>query len=106
MTTNQQLSTFAITSQKKPHHPSDNKTCMVLMIAFIFSIPYAAALNAALLEENNLKVSLAWIGKAFAVIWIGYDLSKLKEKTKFHVIFTIAAKAIPAILALIGLKFS
>ncbi|WP_426770999.1 hypothetical protein [Enterobacter cloacae complex sp. 379K3] len=50
------------------------------MIAFIFSIPYAAALNAALLEENNLKVSLAWIGIAFAVIWIGYDLSKLKRK--------------------------
>lgn len=87
------------------HHPSDNKMCLEIILLFLFGIPYAAALNAAILNKNDLKLSLAYVGLALAVIWIGYDLSKLNKKTKYHIFFTISAKAIPAILALLAVIY-
>ncbi|WP_143813126.1 hypothetical protein [Pantoea vagans] len=87
------------------HHPSDNKMCLEIILAFLFGIPYAAALNAAILNKSDLKLSLACVGVALAVVWIGYDLLKLSKKTKFHIFFTISAKAIPAVLALFAIKY-
>ncbi|EOL8936950.1 hypothetical protein [Cronobacter dublinensis] len=87
------------------HHPGDNKMCKEIILSFLFGIPYAAALNAAILNKNDLKLSLAYVGIALAVIWIGYDLSKLNKKTKYHILFTIATKAIPALLALFAVIY-